>query len=65
MHSTTYVDYWADSSPSHPHRNGAHPLALFDPAECGAWVATLRALRAMPDSTLHPPPPRKSGPDGD
>ncbi|TCO38866.1 hypothetical protein [Dokdonella fugitiva] len=26
-----------------------HPLGVFDLHECGAWVDTLRALRALPN----------------
>lgn len=57
-------DFWLEASRTPPQAT-AHPLALFNPGECGAWVATLRALRALPDSALHPRPPRKRDQDID
>lgn len=31
-----------------------NPLGVFDPHECGAWVDTLRALRALPNRARGP-----------
>jgi hypothetical protein len=31
-----------------------NPLAFLNPGECGAWVATLQALRALPNTAVAP-----------
>lgn len=49
MPTNVDTDYWQETSQARP-QNAAHPLAVFNPGECGAWIATLRALRALPDS---------------
>lgn len=65
-------DEWPEGAqtPVHAARS-THPLGVFDPRECGAWVDTLRALRALPNrarvpgapaaSTLHDADPGEDG----
>jgi hypothetical protein len=57
-------EFWLETSQLRPQAS-AHPLAVFDPGECGAWVDTLRALRALPNSTARPRPPRGRDTDAD
>jgi|GEM_PF-4220100 len=48
MHGIPELD-WPDMDRLPRGAVPSHPLALFSPGECGAWVDTLRALRALPD----------------
>ncbi len=57
-------EFWLETSQLRPQAS-AHPLAVFDPGECGAWIETLRALRALPYSTARPRPPRNREQDAD
>ena len=64
-------DYWtplpadADERP----RGRINPLAFLNHGECGAWVATLQALRALPSTSFVPsrspaPPPALADEEG-
>lgn len=50
MHAAIELDDWPDAAHARARiARARHPLGVFDPHECGAWVDTLRALRALPD----------------
>lgn len=59
-------DEWPEAAytPAHPVRP-THPLGVFDPRECGAWVDTLRALRALPNRVRAPGAPSSQPRDDD
>jgi hypothetical protein len=42
-----------------------NPLAYLNPGECGAWVATLQALRALPSTSIVPSRSSPPAPDED
>jgi hypothetical protein len=48
MQAITELEYWTADVDERAGRMEAHPLALFNACECGAWIETLRALRALP-----------------
>jgi hypothetical protein len=56
-------DYWtiAPAATSDRPPGRTNPLAFLNPGECGAWVATLQALRALPNTSLVPPPRSRIG----
>jgi len=64
-------DEWPEAAHTHAHTaRSTHPLGVFDPRECGAWIDTLRALRALPNRTRVPGTPaastlRETDPDED
>ena len=48
-------DEWPEAAHTHAHAaRSTHPLGVFDPRECGAWIDTLRALRALPNRARGP-----------
>jgi hypothetical protein len=48
-------DEWPEAAHTHAHAaRSTHPLGVFDPRECGAWIDTLRALRALPNRVRAP-----------
>jgi len=52
MQPVAELEYWITTPDAEPRRVGrANPLAFFNPGECGAWVVTLRALRALPSTS--------------
>jgi hypothetical protein len=52
MRPVAELEYWITTPDAEPRRVGrVNPLAFFNPGECGAWVATLRALRALPSTS--------------
>jgi hypothetical protein len=55
------LEYWTTApAVTHDRPLGrVNPLAFLNPGECGAWVATLQALRALPSTPVAPP--RRSG----
>ncbi|HEY6943345.1 hypothetical protein [Dokdonella sp.] len=55
-------DEWPEAAHTHAHAaRSTHPLGVFDPRECGAWIDTLRALRALPNRVRAPDPAGASG----
>ena len=59
------LDYWT-ILPVAAHDRPAgriNPLAFFNPGECGAWVATLQALRALPSAAARPRSPEPAHDD--
>ena len=56
MRPVAELEYWITAPDSEPRRVGrVNPLAFFNPGECGAWIATLRALRALPSTAISRP----------
>ncbi|HEU4663196.1 MAG TPA: hypothetical protein VFS55_04125 [Dokdonella sp.] len=50
MHAAIELDDWPEAAHARARTaRASHPLGVFDPHECGAWVDTLRALRALPN----------------
>ena len=55
-------DEWPEAAHTQSHAaRSTHPLGVFDPRECGAWIDTLRALRALPNRARGPAPAGASG----
>jgi len=60
-------DYWTPLPADDRPRGRINPLAFLNHGECGAWVAALQALRALPSTSFVPPrfPARAPGDDAD
>lgn len=64
MQPVTELEYWIATPDAEPRRVGReNPLAFFNTGECGAWVATLRALRALPSASTARNAPYKAPAD--
>jgi hypothetical protein len=58
MQAVADLDYWTQALHATARTTSyVNPLEVFNEGECGAWVATLRALRALPSQRKAPRAP--------